>query len=54
MKNDEKELPPGVIRTMNNGMYFGEISPLFDCKRSATIKARVYGTYGAFHKEGLA
>ena len=38
---------------MTGGSYFGEISPLFDCKRSATVIARVYGTYGAFNKEGL-
>ena len=39
---------------MSGGTYFGEISPLFDCKRSSTVIARVYGTYGAFNKDGLA
>ena len=47
-------MPPGVVRTMSGGTYFGEISPLFDCKRSSTVIARVYGTYGAFNKDGLA
>ena len=36
---------------MSEGAYFGEVSPLFDCKRSATVIARNYGTYGALNKE---
>ena len=39
---------------MGEGSYFGEVSPLFDCKRSATVIARNYGTYGAVNKEALS
>ena len=36
---------------MSEGAYFGEVSPMFDCKRSATVITRNYGTYGALNKE---
>ena len=45
--------PPGTVRTMSEGSYFGEVSPLIECKRSATVIARSYGTYGALNKDAL-
>ena len=50
---DDLSAPPGTVRTMFEGAYFGEISPLLNCKRSATVIARNYGTYGALNKEAL-
>ena len=38
---------------MGEGSYFGEVSPLVECKRSATVIARSYGTYGELSKEAL-
>ena len=45
--------PPGVVRTLSCGNYYGEISPMFNCKRSATVMARNYGTYGELDKEAM-
>ena len=53
-KGDAKEgKPPGVVRTLVNGDYFGEVSPMFDCKRSATVMARNFGTYGELDKDSM-
>ena len=53
-RGDAKEgRPPGVVRTLGHGNYFGEVSPMFDCKRSATVMARNYGTYGELNKESM-
>ena len=38
---------------MGEGSYFGEVSPLVECKRSATVIARSYGTYGSLNKNAL-
>jgi len=32
---------------MKEGEYFGEISLLYNCKRSATVQVADYGMYGA-------
>lgn len=46
-------LPPGVVRTLTEGDYFGEVSPMFDCPRSATVMARNFGNYGEMEQESL-
>jgi CRP-like cAMP-binding protein len=35
-----------IVRVMGPGDHFGEITMLFDCKRSATVKAKDYCTCG--------
>jgi CRP-like cAMP-binding protein len=34
------------LRYLNKGDYFGEVSLLFGCNRSATVKTSDYGMYG--------
>ena len=33
-------------KKLESGDYFGEISFLYNCRRSATIKAKLYATLG--------
>lgn len=43
------------VRTLESGNFFGEISSLYGCKRSATVKAIDYCVYGELDpKETLA
>ena len=53
-KGDAKEgRPPGSVRALSSGNYFGEVSPMFGCKRSATVMARNFGTYGELKKDSM-
>ena len=39
------------IRELSPGNYFGEVSIIYDCEHSASVKALNYGTYGTISKE---
>jgi CRP-like cAMP-binding protein len=39
------------LRELIPGNYFGEISVIYNCDYSATVKAMNYGTYGMLKKE---
>ena len=37
---------PEFLRTLKEGDYFGEVSIIFGCKRTATVRVKDYGMYG--------
>ena len=43
--------PPGCVRTLGAGDYFGEAACIFGTRRSATVAARNYGTYGELDQD---
>ena len=51
--NAKDGLPPGVVRSLTTGNYFGEIAPMFKCNRSATVMSRNFGTYGQLKDESM-
>jgi len=50
-KKDAK--PDSFKKILRPGDYFGEVSFLFDCRRTSTIKAKLYATIGALGHESI-
>ena len=46
----EKEEKSPIVRTLAAGNYFGEVSCILDCNRSATVTSLNFGTYGTIDK----
>jgi len=40
-----------MVDTMRNGEFFGEISMIYGCKRTATIKSAKYSTLAKLNKK---
>ena len=51
VKDGKKEKNSSFKKMLRPGDYFGEVSFLFDCARTATIKAKLYATVGALNHE---
>ena len=41
-------------KKLSSGDYFGEVAFLYDCKRTATVKAKLYATVGTVSHEVFA
>ena len=53
MKQEEDEkagINSTIVRSLVAGNFFGEVACIFDCKRSATVTSRNFGTYGIIDK----
>lgn len=42
-----------IVRSLQPGDYFGEVAPVVNCRRSATVKSNSFGTYGQIDKETM-
>lgn len=43
----------GFKKILRPGDYFGEVSFLFGCRRTSTIKAKLYASLGALNHEAM-
>ena len=42
-----------IVRILQPGNFCGEVSPVVNCRRSATVKSQTFGTYGQIDKESM-
>lgn len=47
---DEKKINRKIKKTLRPGDYFGEISLIFGCKRTATVESSKYSTLAKLTK----
>ena len=52
-KKDEKDPHKASQKKLVSGDYFGEVSFLYKCRRTATVKAKLYATLGCIGHENM-